>query len=119
MFYDAGIAADSMATKQSTVDYILDQLADIPGIKARKMFGEYALYAGGKVVGLICDDTVFIKITDEGKEILGSDYKEGLAYPGAKASMEIPEDFLEDRERFLRVIKVTEKNLPKPKAKKR
>ena len=110
---------DTMATKQSTVDYILDQLADIPNIKARKMFGEYALYAGGKVVGLICDDTLFIKITEQGKEILDKDYKEGFAYPGAKASMKIPDDFLEDRRRLLELVRVTEKNLPKPKPKKR
>lgn len=33
-----------MASTQITVDYILDQLATINNTRARKMFGEYALY---------------------------------------------------------------------------
>jgi TfoX/Sxy family transcriptional regulator of competence genes len=32
-----------MATRQETVDYILDQLASLNGVHARKMFGEYEL----------------------------------------------------------------------------
>ena len=32
-----------MATKQSTIEFILDQLASAGEITARKMFGEYAL----------------------------------------------------------------------------
>ena len=34
----------NMATKQTTVDFILDQLASLSGVRARKMFGEYTLY---------------------------------------------------------------------------
>ena len=49
-----------MATKQGTVDYILDQLVSFENISARKMFGEYAFYCDGKVVGLICDDILYI-----------------------------------------------------------
>ena len=59
-----------MATRQSTVDYILDQLASAGSISARKMFGQYALYCDGKVVGLVCDDTLYVKITEAGKKEL-------------------------------------------------
>ena len=107
-----------MPTKQSTVDYILDQLVDLPGIEAKKMFGEYTLYASGKVVGLICDDTLFVKITDAGKKFVDEHYKEGFTYPGAKASMRIHGDLLENREWLLELISITEKSLPTPKAKK-
>ncbi len=69
-----------MATKQSTIDYILDQLAAVPGVSARKMFGEYALYYMGKVVALVCDDTLFVKITDAGRAFVGKDHEEGFAY---------------------------------------
>lgn len=108
-----------MSTKQSTVDYILDQLVDLPGVEAKKMFGEYALHASGKVVGLICDDTLFIKITDAGKQFVREDYKEGFAYPGAKASIEIHGDLLESREWLSKLVAITEKNLPAPKPKKK
>jgi DNA transformation protein len=87
-----------MATEQSTVDYILDQLASVRTVSARKMFGEYALYCSGKVVGLVCDDTLYIKITQEGKEFVGEKYQEGYAYKGAKVSMIIHESYIEDRD---------------------
>jgi len=53
-----------MSTKQSTIDYLLDQLASVPDVRARKMFGEYALYCNGRVVALVCDNELFVKITD-------------------------------------------------------
>ena len=81
-----------MATSQSTVDYILDQLISLEGISTRKMFGEYALYYQSKVVALVCDNTLFIKKTQEGKEFAGTHYQEGLPYPGAKPWIEIDAD---------------------------
>ena len=106
-----------MSTKQSTVDYILDQLASVQGVAVRKMFGEYALYCDSKVVGLICDDTLFIKITDEGKNFVGKQYKEGHAYKGAKPSMVIDEDQIDDRECLAELIQTTASHLPLPKKK--
>ena len=85
-----------MATSPSTVDYILDQLVSVGDIYVRKMFGEYALYCNGRVVGLVCDDTLFIKITEEGRRFVGTQYTEGYAYKGAKVSMRINEDLIEE-----------------------
>jgi len=107
-----------MATKQATVDYILDQLASLGDVSARKMFGEYALYFDGKVVGLICDDTLFVKITQAGKEFVGQHYQEGFAYPSAKASMEISGDLLEDHRWLSELILITASELPLLKRKK-
>ena len=107
-----------MATKQTTVDYILDQLASLGDVSARKMFGGYALYFDGKVVGLVCDDTLFVKITEGGKEFVDQHYQEGCAYPGAKASMEISGDLLEDHRWLCELISITASELPMPKKKK-
>ncbi len=107
-----------MATKESTVEYIIDQLVDLPDISTRKMFGEYALYFGKKVVALICDDILYVKITEQGKEFVGKYYKEGFAYSKAKASMQIDEDLLEDREWLSKLISITEEYLSEPKKKK-
>jgi TfoX/Sxy family transcriptional regulator of competence genes len=106
-----------MATQASTIEYILDQLSEIPGIASRKMFGEYALYVGPKVVALVCDDKLFVKISGEGKEYVGENYEEGFAYKGAKASMYINGDLLEDREWLSKLISITNKSLPEPKKK--
>ena len=106
-----------MATKQSTVDYILDQLASVGNVSARKMFGEYALYCDSKVVGLVCDDTLYIKITEEGKKFVGKYYQEGYAYKGAKVSLIIDGDQIENREWLSELIEVTALHLPMPKKK--
>ena len=107
-----------MATKQATIDYILDQLSGVRDVSARKMFGEYALYCGGKVVALVCDDTLFVKITDEGRSFVGEQYAEGSAYPGAKPSILIDGDLIEDREWLGELFEVTTAHLPAPKLKK-
>ncbi len=107
-----------MSTKQSTVDFILDQLSEIGDVSARKMFGEYALYCRGKVVALICDDCLFVKITEQGKEYVGKRYQEDFAYPGAKASMLIDNDQIENKNWLSDLIEITYQNLPEPKIKK-
>lgn len=106
-----------MATKSSTIEYIEDQLADVPGVRSRKMFGEYALYVGHKVVALVCDDTLFVKTTSGGWTFLGRDFPTGFPYPGARAAFLIDEDFLEDREQLIKLIEITFTELPEPKPK--
>lgn len=103
-----------MSTKPSTIEYIEDQLASL-GVTSRKMFGEYTLYCDGKVVALVCDDALFVKITEVGKLFLGEKYVEAPAYPGAKPSMRIDEDDIENREWITKLIQITTKSLPKPK----
>lgn len=107
-----------MSTQSSTIDFILDQLRDVPNVRTQKMFGEYALYCNEKVVGLVCDDTLFIKITPEGKEFVGAEYEEGCAYPGAKPSILISLDKLEDPEWISHLVRTTAERLPEPKKKK-
>jgi DNA transformation protein and related proteins len=107
-----------MSTKASTIEYIEDQLTGLD-VSSRKMFGEYALYCDGKVVALVCDDTLFVKITDAGKEFVGKNYKEGAAYPGAKPSMQIDDDLIEDHEWLQELISITAQYVPVPKTKKK
>lgn len=107
-----------MATSQTTVDYILDQLSSLDNVSARKMFGEYALYVGNKVVALVCDETLFVKITDAGKSHVGAAYEEGCAYDGAKPSMVIAEELIENRRWLAELFELTAEHLPEPKSKK-
>ena len=107
-----------MATSETTIRFLLDQLRGLPEVRARKMFGEYALYWGDKVVALVCDDQLFVKITAPGKALVGQRYAEGFAYPGAKASILVGADELDDHERLAALIRVTADALPSPKPKK-
>jgi TfoX/Sxy family transcriptional regulator of competence genes len=102
----------TIVISQITVNSILEQLTSLESVSARKMFGEYALYYINKVVALICDDTLLVKITPEGKAFIGNYYNEGFAYPGAKASMKIDASLLDDAQWLQELIMVTEKNLP-------
>ncbi len=104
-----------MATSQSTIDFLLDQLQALRGIRARKMFGEYALYCEEKVVALVCDDQLFVKITPAGRALIGDRYQEGAAYPGARPSMLISAEDLDDHERLCELIRATAAALPRPK----
>ena len=72
-----------MATQKETMEFILNRLRDKKRFSARAMFGEYALYADGKVVALICDDRLYAKILPASSELEGQCEK-GEPYPGAK-----------------------------------
>jgi TfoX/Sxy family transcriptional regulator of competence genes len=104
-----------MATSSDTIIYLSDQLTGLGNrIRTRKMFGEYAMYCDEKVVALFCDDQVFVKITSEGKKYLGSGYKEGAPYPGAKPYMMIGGEIIENKEAFAKLIDLTAQSLPAP-----
>ncbi len=109
----------SMASRQGVVDYILEQIAAAAGVaSARPMFGEYGLYCGGKLFGLVCDDQLFVKLTKGGRAFLGDDVTEGSPYPGAKPCFVIPGDQWEDSERLAELVRVTTAELPAAKVKK-
>ena len=84
-----------MSTKQSTVDFILDQIRAAGDVSARKMFGEYAIYCGKKIVGLVCDDRLFVKKTDAGKSYVVR-CLEKSPYDGAKPSYLISQKRLDE-----------------------
>lgn len=107
-----------MATKQATVDYITEQMADAGVISFRKMFGEYAIYCNDKVVALVCDDKLFVKPTHAGRTFIET-IEEGEPYPGAKPYFYISGDQWEDRQWLSELIAKTAEELPLPKPKKK
>lgn len=104
-----------MATRRETVEYVLDQLDPLP-VRARSMFGEYALYCDEKTVAFICDDTVFMKPTTVGEELLGPETL-APAYPGSKLYYAVPGDRLENREWLQDLVQRTADVVPLPKPK--
>ena len=106
-----------MGSNLNFVEFIVDQIEDAGDITFIKMFGEYGLYSDGKIVALICDDQLFVKPTEAGRSFIG-DVHEAPPYPGAKLYFLI-EDKIEDREWISNLIRVTAKELPEPKPKKK
>ena len=106
-----------MASNKDFLDFIVDQIDNAGQITYRKMFGEYAVYSDGKIFALVCDNKLFIKPTVAGRAFI-QDIVEAPPYPGAKLSFLI-EDKLEDREWISNLVKITVKELPEPKPKKK
>jgi len=105
-----------MSTSKDTIAFIEDQLAGLP-IRTRPMFGEYGIYCDDKIVGLICDDTLFIKPSDVDASALAGTHL-APAYPGAKDYHAVPGELLENADWLQHAIRATADALPAPKPKK-
>ncbi len=102
-----------MASQQSTVDYIVEQMTGAGVVSARKMFGEYAVFCSGKLVGLICGNELFIKPTEAGRSYLG-DAVERPPYKSSKPFFWISGDRWEDGDWLAGLVRVTADALPVP-----
>ena len=101
-----------MSTSKETVREIVETLAPLD-VRTRAMFGEYGLYCDGKIVGLICDDTLFIKPSPVSEDVLAGC---GMAppYPGAKDYYVINQERLDDGEWLRDVVQQTADASPEP-----
>ena len=106
-----------MASDKEFVSYILDQIEYDGEIRSKSMFGEYGLFADGKIFALVCDNKLFVKPTEGGRNYIGN-VVEAPPYPGAKPSFLIEEQ-LEDREWLSNLIKISVAELPEPKPRKK
>lgn len=105
-----------MASKIEFVEYIADQLREAGAITYKKMFGEFGVYCDGKIFALICDDRLFVKITEAGRR-LWPGLPELPPYEGAKKYF-LVED-VDEREMLTELVMATCGELPAPKPKKR
>jgi len=104
-----------MASEAGFVEYVCDQLSGAGRISSRKMFGEYAIYCDGKVIALVCDDSLFVKPTPGGRAFAGT-VVEAPPYRGARLFF-LVEEQLDDREWMAELVRVTASELPAPKPK--
>jgi TfoX/Sxy family transcriptional regulator of competence genes len=105
-----------MANDQEFLDYIMEQLKDLEGVRYRKMFGGATLYYKDKVLALICDNQLFLKQTEAGKALL-KDIVLAPAYEGSKDFFLISDE-LDESHRLCELIRESAKELPAPKKKK-
>ena len=104
-----------MASDPDFLQYVTEQLSGVYGLSHRKMFGEYALYMGRKVVALVCDNQLFLKPTAAGRALI-DDPTEAPPFSGAKPWLLI-DAALDDRELLTELFRATERDLPEPKPK--
>ena len=101
-----------MATSKATADFVQERLGQRFSLKA--MFGEYAVYAGGKVVALLCDDRLHVKVHDATADL--ADCELAPPYPGAKEHYVVDEGHWGEPAFAALLLKLA-KALPAPKTK--
>lgn len=101
-----------MASNTDLVQYIADQCAGAGEITVRKMFGDYGIYCDGKIFGLICDDSFYVKPTEAVRPLLRVvDMRP--PYEGAKDYYFIAD--VDDRDYLSKIVSETCRALPEPK----
>ena len=104
-----------MATSESYIRFVCDQLHEFPAVRYRKMFGEYMAYLNEKPILLVCDNTVFVKKLPE-IEALMPNAECGFPYDGVKEHYVLD---IENADLLLHLIPVLEAATPVPKPKKK
>jgi TfoX/Sxy family transcriptional regulator of competence genes len=100
-----------MASDREFVTYVCEQLRGAGEISSRRMFGEAAIYLQSKVVGLVCDNQLFLKATEAGRAKIGAAI-ESPPFPGASNWFLMAD--LDDPEFLAEVVRATADALPVP-----
>ena len=103
-----------MASSPEFMQSVAARLEDAGTITYRKMFGEYCVYCDGKPFGCVCDDRLFVKITEPGKAFRPDGQLE-LPYEGGKPMLR--GERLEDRACLKKHVRMTCEALPEAKKK--
>jgi TfoX/Sxy family transcriptional regulator of competence genes len=106
-----------MASQQRTIDYLVEQSSGAGTVAAKPMFGEFGVYIDGKMIGLVCDDQLFVKPTTSGRSH-AEPVSEAPPYPGAKPHLLIQADRWDDAEWLGELLRITAAELPTPKPRK-
>jgi len=103
-----------MSTQKDTIEFIIEQLGDSKRFSARAMFGEYALYADGKVVALVCNDQLYVKVLPA-SEALEHVCDKDAPYPGAKPHYVVEENQIAHMEDLPDILFDIAKSIPEKK----
>ena len=113
-----------MSVSDNYRTYIVEQLAALPALSTRRMFGGIGLYSDAWFFALIDDDVLFFKVDDSNRhDYVSRGMKAFMPIPG-KASMgyyEVPEDVIEEADELARWarrsvdVALKKKKIPKQK----
>jgi DNA transformation protein and related proteins len=103
-----------MPSDKDFISFVCEQLRGAGEISSRRMFGEAAVYLEDKVVGLVCDNQLFVKATEPGRAKIGVPV-EAPPFPGASKWFLMAD--LDDPEFLADLIRTTADALPVPKVK--
>ena len=93
-----------MACTSDFVQFIVDQCSGAGEIAVKKMMGDYCIYCDGVLFGLICDNNLYIKMTDAGEAVL-DEVVLRQPYPSARDHFHITN--VEDRDYLEAIIRAS------------
>ena len=79
-----------MASSKAYLEYVLEQLSGVEGLRYRPMMGEYLIYCKNRLVGGVYDDRLLVKPTPSALSLLPDAPREA-PYPGAKPMLLVTE----------------------------
>ena len=79
-----------MASSKEYLEYVLERLSAVEGLRYRPMMGEYLVYCRGKLVGGVYDDRLLVKPTKSACALLPDAPREE-PYPGGKPMLLVTE----------------------------
>lgn len=95
-----------MPVSPDYLQYVLEQLARMPGMTSRRMFGAVGLYSDGVFFAIVDSDTLFFKVDDSTRESYtarGSEpFRPYKDRPEVSMSYyQVPADVLEDADELI------------------
>ena len=85
------------------VDFVTDQLAQVPDLRAKRMFGGHGLYAGDRFFAIVMNGRLYFKTDDATRADYVGRGMEPFIYEKARRTMtikyfEVPPEVLENRD---------------------
>jgi TfoX/Sxy family transcriptional regulator of competence genes len=104
-----------MPTNRDFIEYVAEQAQLGDALTFRKLFGEYGVYLGGKVIAFACDNSLFVKTTPATAEITRS-LPQRPPYPGT-SPYPVADELLDDTDALKSLLVKTAEDLPAPRIK--
>jgi DNA transformation protein len=85
--------------------YIIEQLAALPALSTRRMFGGLGIYSDASFFALIDDDVLFFKVDDSNRDdYVSRGMKAFMPFPGQPSLgyFQVPADVIEEAEELAR-----------------
>jgi DNA transformation protein len=96
----------SVGVTSSTVDFVLDQLAELPDVRTLRMFGGFGVYSADRFFAIVFEGTVYFKVDDVNRAAyIKAGMKPFKPFAGRPTSLqyyEVPTAVIEDADELCR-----------------
>ena len=88
-----------MKASPEYLNFIMDKLSPIGGIRSRAMFGGYGIFYEGSMFALIAEDTLYFKVNESNRAM----YKKAQSkpFPHGISYWEVPTEVIEENSKLL------------------